>query len=455
MVTELDFSDTRPRHNWLKSGLFWRTFVLLAFLIGVSMAAWFMSFRIVERTPRGQQIAAQIASIVTITRAAILHSAPTLRRELLLDLADDQGIRVYPREETDVTEPLPNRPVISVIEEKVRAQLGPNTQFVGSVNNIRGFWVSFMIEDDDYWLMLDSDRLELASGIQWLGWITVTLVLSLLGALFISGLINQPLARLSLAARTIAAGLKPVPLPEDGPVEIRDTNISFNQMARDLERIEADRTLILAGISHDLRTPIARMLLEVEMATLTDEARSGMQSDLAQMESIIAQFLDYAKPPEQQHYAEFDLSALLKNVATEAARRADIRISSDIAEGMITTGNPTEISRMLNNLIENARRYGKTAHHQYAELNLRCHITSGQIQIELTDNGTGLPEDQFNYLLQPFTRLDAARSQASGAGLGLAIVNRIIQRHQGKLELSNHLPTGLVVKIWLAGRSLN
>jgi two-component system osmolarity sensor histidine kinase EnvZ len=277
----------------------------------------------------------------------------------------------------------------------------------------------------------------------------------LLGALFISGLINQPLARLSLAARTIAAGLKPLPLPEDGPVEIRDTNISFNQMARDLERIEADRTLILAGISHDLRTPIARMLLEVEMAKLSDEARSGMQSDLAQMESIIAQFLDYAKPPEQQYYAEFDLTSLLKNTANEASRRADIHITSDIAEGLITTGNPTEISRMLNNLIENARRYGKTPNHQYAELNLRSHITAGQILIELTDNGTGLPEDQFNYLLQPFTRLDAARSQASGAGLGLAIVSRIIQRHQGKLELSNHHPTGLAVKMWLSGRSLS
>jgi two-component system osmolarity sensor histidine kinase EnvZ len=149
MATEIQFNDNRPLHSWIKSDLFWRTFVLLAFLIGVSMAAWFLSFRIVERTPRGQQIAAQISSIVTITRAAILHSAPTLRRELLLDLADDQGIRVYPREESDVTEPLPNRPLITVIEEKVRAQLGPNTQFVGSVNSIDGFWVSFMIDDDD------------------------------------------------------------------------------------------------------------------------------------------------------------------------------------------------------------------------------------------------------------------------------------------------------------------
>ena len=87
----------------LRSGLFWRTFFLLAFLIATSMAAWVASFRIVERVPRGEQVAAQVVSIVTITRAALLHSAPALRRELLFDLASTQGIRVYPREDDDDT----------------------------------------------------------------------------------------------------------------------------------------------------------------------------------------------------------------------------------------------------------------------------------------------------------------------------------------------------------------
>ena len=88
----------------LRSGLFWRTFFLLAFLIATSMGAWVASFHVVERTPRGEQVAAQVVSIVTITRAALLHSNPALRRELLFDLASTQGIRVYPREDDDDVE---------------------------------------------------------------------------------------------------------------------------------------------------------------------------------------------------------------------------------------------------------------------------------------------------------------------------------------------------------------
>lgn len=431
------------------SGLFWRTFFLLAFLIAASMAAWVASFRIVERTPRGEQIAAQVVSIVTITRAALMHSAPLLRRELLFDLAATQGIRVYPKEADDRITQLPDNELIRLIQENVRARLGEETQYAGAVNGIRGFWVSFAIDDDAYWLMLDRERIERTSGIQWVGWAGVTLLLSLVGAAFISRLINQPLARLSLAARAVARGNAPAPLPDAGPAEIREANQSFNQMVRDLKQVESDRAVILAGISHDLRTPIARMLLEVEMAGLSDEARRGMQSDLAQMEAIIAQFLDYARPAAAETHAELDLSALLHKVATEAERSPGIRVSAHIAEGLQIRGNPTEIERVLSNLVENARRYGKMLEGDATLLDISASKAEGQIVVELADRGPGLPEDQIPYLLRPFTRMDAARSGANGAGLGLAIVDRIVQRHHGRLEIANRDGGGLAVRMWL------
>ncbi len=171
-----------------------------------------------------------------------------------------------------------------------------------------GFWVSFKIDDDEYWLMLDRERIGRTSSLQWLGWATVVLLLSLLGAVFISSLINQPLARLTAAARAIAKGQEPEPLPETGPTEIKEANRSFNQMVGDLKRIESDRALILAGISHDLRTPLARMLLEVEMAPNWPTMRAqGMQSDLAQMDAIIGQFLDYAKPADTARFTRVDI----------------------------------------------------------------------------------------------------------------------------------------------------
>ena len=438
-----------PDRAGLRSGLFWRTFFLIAFLIAVSMAAWVASFRVVERTPRGEQIAAQVTSIVTITRAALLHSAPELRRELLFDLANTQGIRIYPRETDDLTDPMPDNDLMNVIEDNVRQRLGQDTQFAGEVNEIRGFWVSFRIDDDDYWLMMDRERIERTSGIQWLGWVTVTLLLSLLGAVFISRLINQPLARLSSAARAVARGLTPAVLPERGPAEIREANQSFNQMVQDLQQVESDRAVILAGISHDLRTPIARMLLEVEMANLPEESRKGMQSDLAQMEAIIGQFLDYARPAEAARYSAFDLSTLLRTMSEEAARSPDLNIRTTIDPGLTIRGNPTEIGRVISNLIENARRYGKTPDTGVTQLDIAATREGRNVRIDIADGGAGLPADQIAHLLRPFTRLESARSHANGAGLGLAIVDRIVQRHRGKLEIKNRETGGLAVRVWL------
>jgi two-component system osmolarity sensor histidine kinase EnvZ len=446
---KLDNLIPRLRHRlgWLESGLFWRTFVLLAFLITASIVAWIIGFQAVERTPRAQQMAAQVISIVTITRAALTHSAPDLRRDLLFDLASNEGIRVYPLEESDVVVPPPYSEVMSVLAADVMARLGTDTRFAASVNGVAGFWVSFKIDDDAYWLRLDRERIERVSNVQWLGWASTTLLLSLLGAVFISRLINQPLARMTAATRAIAKGRQPRPLPEKGPTEIREANRSFNQMIADLNRVESDRAVILAGISHDLRTPLARMQLEVEMAKLPDAARSGMQADLAQMDGIIGQFLDYAKPTDTTQASSVSLTELLEDCAHEAGRLAHVHVTTNIDRDVNVFGNATDLKRIISNLVENARRYGKTPGTNITEIDISCKTVDGQAIIEVADNGAGVPESELERLLRPFTRLNTARSQANGAGLGLAIVERIVKRHNGALKLSNNTTRGLRIRI--------
>ncbi|HTN65963.1 MAG TPA: ATP-binding protein [Burkholderiaceae bacterium] len=435
---------------WLKSGLFWRTFFLLAVLIMLSMAAWVGSFRMVERAPRAQQIAAQVVSIVTITRAALTHSAPDLRRELLFELASNEGIRIYPLEETDLVHAPSPGGLMADVRTAVKSSLGADTRFASSVNGVAGFWVSFRIEDDAYWLMLDRERISRNSSLQWLGWAAVVLMLSLLGAVFISRLINQPLARLTAAARAIARGQAPEVLPEKGPTEIEEANRSFNQMVDDLKRVETDRAVVLAGISHDLRTPLARMLLELEMASgLDEDARAGMQSDLGQMDAIIGQFLDYARPADTGRFSSIDISALLTEIGHTGARLPDVRISTSIQPDLQVLGNPTELKRVFDNLLENARRYGKNDDSEVAAIDFRCQADGAQIVIEITDQGPGLPEAEMSRLIKPFARMDAARSQVSGAGLGLAIVDRVIKRHSGVLRLRNRAGGGLIVQITL------
>ncbi len=444
-------ADTANRRSngWLRSGLFWRTFFFLAFLLAASMAAWVASYRIIERTPRATQAAAQIVSLVTITRAALAHSAPDLRRELLFDLASNEGIRIYPLEDNDRIEPPPETTLLPLVQESVRARLGSDTRFAGKVNDAPGFWVSFQIDDDDYWLRLDRDRVDSASGLQWIGWAAITLFLSLIGAAFISRLINLPLARLTAVARAIAKGGQPDPLPESGPTEIRQANRSFNQMVSDLNRIESDRAVVLAGISHDLRTPLARMQLEVEMARLDTAAREGMQSDLRQMDAIIGQFLDYARPTDSATFTPVDLSALLQDVVHGAARIADMRITTTIAEGVVILGNPVDLKRVFANLVENARRYGRADGADAVEISIGCAAHQGRAVVDFADAGNGVPDAEIARLLRPFTRLDTARGQANGSGLGLAIVERVIKRHFGALHISNRQPHGFQVNLSL------
>jgi two-component system osmolarity sensor histidine kinase EnvZ len=444
----------RPsRLGWFRSGLFWRTFLLLSVLTTLSMGSWIGMISVFQRGPQVEQTAELVVSVVTITKAALTHSAPELRRELLFELVSNEGIRIFTLEPTDDVAPPPVNSLMPAIAAIVREKLGPDTRFSSRVNGVAGFWVSFKIDEDSYWLMLERERLPGLTRVQWLGWASVVGVLSLLGAALISSLVNLPLARLTAAARAIAQGERPAPLPEKGSKEILEANRSFNQMVEDLAQVEKDRAVILAGISHDLRTPLTRMQLEVEMAKLAPDAREGIQSDIAQMDAIIGQFLDYAKPTEAATFVPVDLSELLEDAAREAARMPDVRITAEIEAGVHALGNATDLRRVINNIIENARRYGKTPGHEFTEIDIACRVKSTghgrRAVVEICDHGIGVPADQIGQLMKPFTRLDTARGQANGAGLGLAIVERVISRHNAELDVRNREGGGLLVQLAL------
>lgn len=167
-------------------GLFWRTFLLIALLISVSLTAWFQSFRVIEREPRAQRVALQLVAIVKLTRTALLYSDPDLRRALLQDLESNEGVRVYPREKTDKFKLQPDESLNRLIEHDIRSRLGDDTVIAQSVNDIPGVWISFKIDDDDYWVALDRDQLDTVTGLQWAGWGLFALALSLFGSASVS-----------------------------------------------------------------------------------------------------------------------------------------------------------------------------------------------------------------------------------------------------------------------------
>ena len=166
------------------------------------------------------------------------------------------------------------------------------------------------------------------------------------------------------------------------------------------------------------------------------------------MDAIIGQFLHYAKPSDTSSFEKINMSLLLEDIAQTAMRQTDVLINADITPNLWVFGNKTELQRVIDNLIENARRYGKNEDLEVVKIDLYCRLQHSKVIIHIDDHGPGIPVTEIERLLRPFTRLDAARGQANGSGLGLAIVSRIVQYHKGRLQLRNH-DDGLTVQIEL------
>jgi two-component system osmolarity sensor histidine kinase EnvZ len=168
------------------------------------------------------------------------------------------------------------------------------------------------------------------------------------------------------------------------------------------------------------------------------------------MDAIIGQFLDFARPTEAATFVPVDLSDLLEDCALMAGRLSDVRAATAIEPDIHVPGNATDLRRVINNVIENARRYGKTPGADVTEIDIACHVKmtghGRRAVVEIGDHGVGVPDDQIQQLLRPFTRLDTARGQANGAGLGLAIVERVITRHNAELQVRNRDGGGLVLQ---------
>jgi two-component system osmolarity sensor histidine kinase EnvZ len=432
--------------------LFWRTLLLVLLLIVASLAAWLQSYRVLERGPRAQTIAQQVVSVVNITRAALVYADPFVRSDLLAELAANEGVRIYPLEPDDKVTPLPDGPLIKLMEQAIVDKLGAGTRLASEVNGIVGLWVSLSIADDDYWVYISRDPVARTYGTQWIGWAAVALLLSVIGAILITRLINRPLAQLSRASAELGSGRNPAPLPEIGPVEIRTVNESFNRMVAALGKLEADRALLLAGISHDLRTPLSRLRLELEMAQLPEVSRAAMVGDIEQMDAIVCQFLDYARKTPQAPAAEVDLSAAVTAAVQRARIDAEPNASLDVrvAPQVRVRGFAIEIDRALDNLLTNAVRYGRDSETGRLHVTVSLTANADLAMVAVIDQGSGVTADQIDRLLRPFERGETARSGSTGAGLGLPIVDRIARMHAGSLRLLPNSPRGLRAEMSIA-----
>ena len=445
-----DAKRVHRRLAWRELSLFWRTFFMLALLLLGSILAWLQALRAFEFEPRAVQTARQIASQVNLSRAALINADAIARMSLLKTMAQEEGLRIISRESSDSFVTVESDTLTQDMARELRQRLGAATVVAKQVNNSKGLWISFEMDGDPYWFRTDLERFSSGAGTTWIIWLIVAAGLSLTGAALIARLVNRPLKALSFAAGRVREGdFMASRLDETVHTsEIRDVNIGFNRMAQQLAKLDQDRALMLAGISHDLRTPLARLRLEAEMSVKDPEALAHMAADVAQLDAIIDKFLDYARP-DRGALTPIVLHEMVEACARPFRDAPDAQVRQHIDDSVHVLADPVELGRILSNLLENARKYGKSADTGIARIEVSAVAREKWVYIKVRDHGPGVAIDQIGNLTKPFFRGEAARTEANGAGLGLAIVDKTIQRMGGAFALSNSTTGGLSANIKL------
>lgn len=272
------------------------------------------------------------------------------------------------------------------------------------------------------------------------GWLLGVPLISAAIILTLVRQLNRPLKRLQDAANSYSrSGTAPYLETNHGPQEIREVNQAFNHMIYTLDQTERDRRIMLAGISHDLRTPLTRIRLSAEMMPDDDFLKEGLIYDVEDMDAILNQFISFMRDGSDEEPQDTDINMLLQELIIQF-KPLDIRFTPQ--QLPVIQARSLSLKRLIGNLINNAKRYGAEP------IEISAQADDEQLRISVADHGEGIPADKIADLMQPFVRGNDART-VQGSGLGLAIVKRIVDIHEGQLFIHNRAQGGLEAVISL------
>ena len=418
-----------------------RTVFVIAAVVIITQLFAISLFRAYNRGPLFEEIAALVTSQLRVIGAALEVLPPQERVDFLDILEETQGIHIVPDTAGQLPSNEPHSPQLQDFADYLRGELGDGTEFFVHHSGGKTLWVRLTINNEKYWISIPRKQIERGPPWLWLGWLSFSAILVLVGAYLLVRRVNRPLRELTHAALQLGAGKSPSPLAESGPAEVQDVSRAFNQMATDIRNHDSERALLLAGISHDLRTPLSRLRVGLDIASDIDESLyNGMVQDIEEIDAIIQQFLEFARAANEEPPTLIHLDALIE-ATVKRHQQLGAKITADIAAVPPMSLRPLAIQRLLDNLISNALKYAD------GEILVRITAQAGQVALSVLDRGPGIPSDQTERLKRPFTRLETARSNAGHAGLGLAIVDRIATLHGARFELLARDGGGLDARI--------
>jgi two-component system, OmpR family, osmolarity sensor histidine kinase EnvZ len=381
--------------------------------------------------PMAKRSVDDLAALLVLSAQTWVELPPETRQDFELELAHKHQFMLF-----EDAAPLPPRkgffPYLTLLDSALTSRTGETISIKVTELETTWFWAEIHTGGKLIRIGFPKERLNMDPPMMLLLALIATTVLTLLTALVLARRITKPLERFSLAALRIGEGNIPESFPETGIKELSELASTFNQMALQVRELLANRTTMLAGISHDLRTPLARMRLAIEMLPENTDPKlvTRLQHDVEEMNQLIGEFLVLSRDLHKEPPQQTDINLLLEELV-DNARNEGARVEWHANESSVLSVGPMALRRILTNLLSNAIRYG-------AGNPVEIDLTSGNkyAVIRILDRGHGIPAQELGNVFRPFFRLVTSRSNATGgSGLGLAIAHQLAEANGWKIEL--------------------
>jgi two-component system osmolarity sensor histidine kinase EnvZ len=414
-----------------RNSLFRRTAITVASALIVFQLIVFSVAVYYVMLPMARRSADDLAALMVLSAQTWVELPPQTRRDFELELARKHNLWLL-----ETATALPDYdhylPYLSLLENAFTARTGKVTHIKATHWEKTWFWVDIDTGETHIRIGFPQEHLGMQLPLALLLLAAATIVLTLITAIVLARRITLPLERLAEAARHVGSGNTPEKLPETGPGELAELARTFNNMALQVQSLLANRTTLLAGISHDLRTPLARMRLALEMLPENANPKlvARLRNDVEEMNRLIGEFISFSRGLEKESTQLTDLNLLLQELAENAASEGhEVRVRPHAQ--CIRPVGPMALRRIVSNLAGNAVRYGAGK-----AVEMECECAEGASVIRVLDRGPGIPAAEVENVFRPFYRLESSRSVATGgSGLGLAIARQLAEVNGWQIAL--------------------
>lgn len=424
--------------GWYRSLLVRNVLALIVLVLTSQVFAGTVYLFFVQR-PRIDEAASLIASQIRTVSRLLATLPPAVREQQLLAINGIAQSEVPPASATDA---LPPGLAARYFVARLSYELGPGEQIRFEHSGARRVWVRLRVDNVHYWMLLAGAPHAIPS----LPWTLICLLLGIATVPPLVGfLIHRPverlLMRLSRAADTIEHGAWPEAVPVEGAHELAMVADAFNRMASSLQELETTRAQMLAGISHDIRTPLTKLRMVLAAPESVEAPVESAERFVEEIDMIVQQFIDFARGWDSESAKLGDLNALIERLAADYV---GLEYVFELSLGALPEFHfrPTGMQRLLMNLMQNAAVHGRVG------LAVRTRMADGYVTIDVEDRGPGVPAALLPLMKQPFRR-GPQSDPRSGSGLGLAIAERIAKQHDSALDLLPNKPRGLVARVRL------